>query len=101
MAPYVAEEARAGRGSSLEDLLVVNELFRERRVTRARAAPLLQLDERTAYALLNRMVDRGTLEARGEARGRTNHLSAGAIARWGTGCGTSALAGSSPSKKSR
>jgi ATP-dependent DNA helicase RecG len=85
MARYVAEEARAGRDLSLEDLLVVNELLRERRVSTARAAELLQLGEDATRGLLNRMVDRGILQARGEARGRTYHLSAGAYRALGEG----------------
>jgi len=85
MARYVAEEARAGRELSLEELLVVNELLRERRVSTARAAELLQLGEDATRGLLNRMVDRGILQARGEARGRTYHLSAGAYRALGEG----------------
>lgn len=56
----------------------MNELLRERRVPTARAAELLQRNEGETRALLNQMVDRGLLEARGEARGRTYHLSAAA-----------------------
>ena len=76
VAKYVAEEARAGRELSLQDLLIVNDLLRERRVSTAQAARLLQTDESTTRALLNQMVDQGILEARGEARARTYHLSA-------------------------
>lgn len=75
---YVLEQAQAGHQLSLEALLVVNELVRERRVTTARAAELLQRGEDETRGLLNRLVDQGTLEARGEARGRTYHLSAAA-----------------------
>ncbi|MCL4290753.1 MAG: putative DNA binding domain-containing protein [Thermoleophilia bacterium] len=75
---YVVEQAQAGRPLSLEALIIVNELIRERRVTTAHAATLFQRDESTARQLLNRLVDRGLLEARGEARGRTYHLSAAA-----------------------
>ena len=78
VAKYVVEETRAGRDLSLEDLLIVNELLRERRVTTAQISRLVQTDEGEARALLNRMVDRGILEARGEARARTYHLSASA-----------------------
>lgn len=75
---YVVEQAEAGRPLSLEALIIVGELLRERRVTTGRAAELLQRDEATVRALLNQMVDRGVIEARGEARGRTYHLSSGA-----------------------
>jgi ATP-dependent DNA helicase RecG len=75
---YVVEQAQAGQPLSLEALIVVNELAHERRVTTAHAAELFQRDEASTRAQLNQMVDRGLLEARGEARGRTYHLSAAA-----------------------
>lgn len=75
---YLAEQAEADRPLSLEALIVVNELARERRITTAHAARLFQRDEASARALLSQMVDRGLLEARGETRGRTWHLSAAA-----------------------
>jgi ATP-dependent DNA helicase RecG len=78
MARFIAEETRGGRPLSLEDLLVVDALLRERRLTTADAARLLQVGEPAARAALNRMVDRGILEGRGETRGRVYHLSAGA-----------------------
>ena len=84
---YVAEQAQAGRPLSLEALIVVDELERERRVSTARAAELLQRDEASARAQLNHMVDRGLLEARGEARGRTYHLSAAAYRAIGEDAG--------------
>ncbi len=73
---FVAEETTAGRRLSLGDLLVLNELVIERRMTNATATDLMQIDERAARAQLNQMVDRGLLEARGERRGRTYHLTA-------------------------
>ena len=76
VARFVAEETTAGRRLSLGDLLVLNELVLERRLTIATAADLMQVDDRAARAQLNQMVDRGLLEARGERRGRTYHLSA-------------------------
>ncbi len=75
---YVVEQAQAGQPLSLEALIVMNELARERRIRTSHAAELFQRDEPSARALLNQMVDRGLLEARGEARGRTYHLSAAA-----------------------
>lgn len=78
LARYVAEETGQGRRPSLGDLLVLNELVVERRVNSARAAALLQTDQDTARAVLNHMVDRGLVEARGERKGRTYHLTAGA-----------------------
>jgi ATP-dependent DNA helicase RecG len=84
---YVVEQDQAGRPLSLEALIVVNELARERRITTAHAARLFQRDEPATRALLNQMVDRGLLEARGEARGRTYHLSAAAYRALGEQAG--------------
>jgi len=75
---YVVEQAQAGHPLSLEALIAVNELARERRITTQRAAELFQRDEASTRGLLNQMVDRGVLEARGEGRGREYHLSAAA-----------------------
>jgi len=74
---YVAERDRAQQGLSLSDLLVVSELLRERGVTTSEAAALLQVGERDARAHLVSMVERGLLEPRGAAQGRSYHLSAG------------------------
>jgi ATP-dependent DNA helicase RecG len=82
---YVVEQAQAGRPLSLEALIVVNELGRERRIVTQRAAELFQRDDGSARASLNQMVDRGLLEARGEGRGREYHLSAAAYRAIGEG----------------
>ena len=71
----MAEEVGQGRRLNLNDLLALNELIAERRLTTRRAAELMQIDEATARVHLNQMVDRGLLVARGEARGRTYHAS--------------------------
>lgn len=75
---FVVEQAQAGRPLSLEALIVVNELSRERRLVTQHAAELFQRDEDSARRLLNQMVDQGLLEARGQGRGREYHLSAAA-----------------------
>ncbi len=75
VARYVAEEVGQGRRLNLNDLLALNELIAERRLTTRRAAELMQIDEASARVHLNQMVDRGLLVARGEARGRTYHAS--------------------------
>lgn len=75
LARYVAEEVRQGRRLNLNDLMALNELVVERRLTTRRAAELMQIDEASARSHLNQMVDRGLLVARGAARGRTYHAS--------------------------
>ena len=93
---YVVQQDRAGQPLSLEALIAVNELARERRITTAHAAQLFQRDEGATRALLNQMVDRGLLEARGEARGRTYHLSAGAYRALGEEAGYVRVRGFEP-----
>lgn len=83
LAGYVAEARRAGQGFSLEDLLVLHEVRLERRITSARAAQLFQVGEGEAREVLNRLADRGLLEARGRTRGRSYHLAASLYRRLG------------------
>ena len=73
---YVAEEAGQGHRLDLSVLLVLNEVYRERRANAARISEVLQVPQSEALSRLNQMVDRGLLESRGERRGRTYHLSA-------------------------
>ena len=75
-AAYVFEEDRAGRPFSLDELLVLNQLFHEWRIDSEIAARLLQ-GAADGHAVLERLQERGLLEAKGEKRGRVYHLSAG------------------------
>lgn len=76
LAGYVAQSRRSGREMTLEDLLALHEVRAERRITTARAAELFQVDQVSARATLNELVERGMLESRGERKGRTYHMSA-------------------------
>jgi ATP-dependent DNA helicase RecG len=73
---FLTEESRAGRSLGLNELLVLDALLRERSITTRRASQLTQLPETDARQLLIAMVEAGVLESRGEARGRSYHLSA-------------------------
>jgi ATP-dependent DNA helicase RecG len=73
---FVAEEGSRGEPLFLLDLLVVNELSRERDATTARLAALMQRSDDDARQVVNRLVERGLVESRGHGRGRTVHLSA-------------------------
>lgn len=75
---FVAEQADQDRPLSVEALLVIDELWHERTITTVRASSLTQVDEVAARRRLNRMVDAGLLEARGDGRRKTYHLSAAA-----------------------
>ncbi|MGA2326071.1 MAG: RNA-binding domain-containing protein [Bryobacteraceae bacterium] len=75
-AAYVFEEDRAGRPLSLDELLALNQLFHERRIDSDTAGRLLQKGAADGHAVLERLQERGLLEAKGEKRGRVYHLSA-------------------------
>lgn len=79
----VVEENQANRPLGLNELLLLNYLWQERRLTTQEAASLLQRSEPEARAVLERLVEIGLLEARGERRGRSYHLSAATYRRLG------------------
>lgn len=83
LASFIAEARRDGQEFSLEDLLTLHEIRLERRITTARAAELFQVDQHEARTTLNRLADRGLVEARGDGKGRTYHLSAALYSQFG------------------
>ena len=72
IAPFFAETGR----SVTARLQILSELARDRRAPTGHLANVLQRSEAEARHLLTRMVERGWVEARGEGKGRTWHLSA-------------------------
>ena len=83
LAGLVAESRHDGREFSLRDLLVLHEVRQERRLTSAVAAQLFQISQDEARAELNRLVEEGLLEARGERKGRSYHLAASIYCKLG------------------
>lgn len=83
LAGFIAESRQRGQEFSLEDLLALHEVRVERRISTARAAELFQVGAHEARARLNDLVERGLLESRGEAKGRTYHLAAAVYRRLG------------------
>ena len=79
----VVEESQAGRPLNLDDLLILNRLWLDRRLTMAEAARLIQKPEGEARAAFDRLVDAGLVESRGERRKRSYHLSAATCRRLG------------------
>lgn len=79
----ITEENRSGRLLGLDELLILNSLWRERRLSSAEAARLIQKTQADARAVLERLVQAGLLEARGERKGRAYHLSAATYRRLG------------------
>ncbi len=83
LAGFIAEARGAGQEFSLEDLLTLHEIRLERRITTSRAAELFQVDQHEARTTLNRLADRGLVEARGDGKGRSYHLAAALYSRLG------------------
>jgi len=79
----IVEEGQAGRPLGLDELLLLNRLWQERRLTTQEAAHLIQKPETEARAVLERLVETGLIEARGTGRGRAYHLSASTYRRLG------------------
>jgi ATP-dependent DNA helicase RecG len=79
----VVEENQAGRALGLDELLLLNALWQERSLTVAQASHLIQKPEPDARAVLERLVEAGLVEWRGERKGRTYHLSAATYRRLG------------------
>ncbi|NLE95481.1 MAG: AAA family ATPase [Dehalococcoidia bacterium] len=79
----VAEESRANKVLGLDDLLVLNRLWLDREVDTHAVTMLIQKSETEARAVLQRLVEYGLLEPRGEKKGRVYHLSASTYRRFG------------------
>lgn len=77
MTRWVLEQEQQQRAPlMLNELQVLAELVRERRATTRELARLLQRTDAETRILLTRMVERGWVQARGEGKGRSWHLSA-------------------------
>jgi ATP-dependent DNA helicase RecG len=79
----VVEESQAGHVLALDELLFLNHLWLERQITTTEAARLVQKSEAEARSRLQRLVEAGLVESRGERKGRIWHLSAAAYRRLG------------------
>lgn len=75
-ARFVYEQDKAGSPLYLDELLILNGLEMERRISTTSASTLIQKPEREARAILERLTEKGFVEAKGEKRGRIYHLSA-------------------------
>lgn len=70
MARFIIERDTLAQPITLEEMLLVNAVQSERRIDGARAAVLLQKGEPAARAVLERLVEAGVMEARGERQQR-------------------------------
>ncbi len=87
LAAFISERRQSGEHLDVNDLLVLHEVRTQGRITTARAAQLFQVLEGEARGLLNRLVEAGMLEARGERKGRTYHMAAGVYRALGQSAG--------------
>lgn len=71
LAQFIIGRDRPESPVSVEEMLIVNAVDRERRIDVDRAAFLLQKGEPSARAVLERLVESGVLEGRGPARERS------------------------------
>jgi len=71
-------ETKNGSKLGLDELLILNSLWHERDVVTRDAARLTQKSEVDTRAALQRLVEAGLVEVRGQTRARTWHLSAAA-----------------------
>ena len=79
----VAEEAHREHALGVDELLILNQLWLHRRMTTHETAHLVQKPESEARSHLQRLTERGLVEPRGQAKGRTWHLSAATYRRLG------------------
>ncbi|MCP9446720.1 MAG: putative DNA binding domain-containing protein [Nitrospira sp.] len=82
-AQMVAEESQSGRALGVDELLLLNHLWLERQLTTDEASALIQKPQAEARSSLQRLVEAGLIEPRGERKGRTWHLSAATYRRLG------------------
>ena len=67
----------------LDELMLLNAMWAERSLNTARAANIIQRPETEGRAVLQKLVETGLAEARGERKGRSYHLSARTYQRLG------------------
>ncbi|MEW6337804.1 MAG: ATP-binding protein [Acidobacteriota bacterium] len=79
----LVEESQGGRLLSFLELLILDGMWRQRSLSTAEAALLSQRPEPEAHRSLERLVEDGLVEARGEKKGRVYHLSAATYRRLG------------------
>ena len=81
-AAFIFEEERNGKVFSLDDLLVMNELYYDRRIDAPTAGKLIQKGTPEARRVLEHLHELGLVEGRGERGGRVYHLPASLYKRF-------------------
>ncbi|MCC7555175.1 MAG: putative DNA binding domain-containing protein [Methanoculleus marisnigri] len=80
---FVYEQDKHGSRLSLDELMILNALFFDRRIDSEAAGRLIQKGATEARRTLEHLHEKGLVEGRGEARGRVYHLSADMYRRLG------------------
>ena len=75
-AAFIFEQESKGQSLALDEVLVLNALFHDRRINSETAASLIQKPAAEARSVLETLTERGWLEAKGEKKGRVYHFSA-------------------------
>lgn len=73
-AAFVFEQERHGTPLKLDEVVILNAVFTQRRTTTEDAAKLVQKPASEARRVLESLTERGWLEAKGEGRGRVYHF---------------------------
>jgi ATP-dependent DNA helicase RecG len=82
-AAFVYEQDKKGTPLALDELMVLNALFLERRIDSETAGRLIQKGTAEGRSILERLLERGLAEAKGEKRGRVYTMSASLYKRLG------------------
>ena len=82
-AAFIFEQEREGAGPGIDEMLVLNQVFLQRRTSTEEAALAMQKPLNEARRVLERLTERGWLEARGEKRGRVYLFSPAIYGRLG------------------
>lgn len=83
-AAYVYEQDKQGNPLTLDELMVLNALFFERRIDSEQAGKLIQKGSAEGRAVLEKLHERGLIEGKGEKKGRVYHMSAELYRRFGS-----------------
>lgn len=75
-AAFVYEQDRKGNRLELDELMILNTLFFDRRINSESAGKLIQKGPIAARRILEKLSENGLLGAKGETKGRVYHLSA-------------------------
>jgi ATP-dependent DNA helicase RecG len=82
-AAFVYEQDRKGHRLELDELMILNTLFFDRRINSDTAGKLIQKGPIAARRVLEQLCENGLLVAKGETKGRVYHLSAELYRRLG------------------